>query len=202
MSFSSTTLIRLEPDILRILFRMIRLNASFPNVTYVLAFDRKVVEYHLTEKDKIQGRDYLEKIVQVNFDIPTPDSGAVHRILWHDLGKALNCISDIDLDKDRFAAIFDDGFKKYFQAIRQAKRSVNGVMVTLPLIASEVDVADFLAIELIRIFHPEVYLEVSRSTELLTSRVARQKNELSKWLEVFGNLVPLFYKDSVKGIIS
>ena len=48
---------RLERDVLRLLFRMIRLNADFPNVTYVLAFDRLVVERNLDEVNGIRGRD-------------------------------------------------------------------------------------------------------------------------------------------------
>jgi len=46
---------RLERDALRLLFRMIRLNADFSNVTYVLAFDRLVVERNLDEDDGIVG---------------------------------------------------------------------------------------------------------------------------------------------------
>ena len=53
---------RVERDVTRLLFRMVRLNANLPNVTYVLAFDRLVVERKLNEHG-IRGRDYLEKIV-------------------------------------------------------------------------------------------------------------------------------------------
>ena len=57
---------RLERDSLRMLFRTIRLYADFACVTYLLAFDRLVVETNLDEPGGIRGRDYLEKIVQVS----------------------------------------------------------------------------------------------------------------------------------------
>jgi predicted KAP-like P-loop ATPase len=70
---------RLERDVLRLLFRMVRLNADFSNVTYVLAFDRLVVEKYLDEENGIRGRDYLEKIIQVSFDIPEPEPETIYR---------------------------------------------------------------------------------------------------------------------------
>jgi hypothetical protein len=55
------------------------LNADFSNVTYVLAFDRLVVEKYLDEENGIRGRDYLEKIIQVSFDIPEPEPETIYR---------------------------------------------------------------------------------------------------------------------------
>ena len=58
---------RLEPDVTRLMFRMIRLTANLPYLIYVLSFDRMLVEKKLDDdKRDIHGRDYIEKIVQVS----------------------------------------------------------------------------------------------------------------------------------------
>ncbi|TNJ37434.1 KAP family P-loop NTPase fold protein [Prosthecochloris vibrioformis] len=60
---------RLSTNEIREVFKLVRLTASFPNIIYVLAFDRLRVEQALQEQG-ISGRDYLEKILQVTVDLP------------------------------------------------------------------------------------------------------------------------------------
>jgi hypothetical protein len=60
---------RLSTAEIRDIFRLVRLTANFPNIIYVLAFDRKRVEDALSEQG-IPGRAYLEKILQIGFDLP------------------------------------------------------------------------------------------------------------------------------------
>jgi predicted KAP-like P-loop ATPase len=81
---------RLERDSLRLLFRLIRINADFPNITYVLAYSRLVVEKNLTEQDGVSGRDYLEKIVQVSFDLPPPDGSVLEGLLASEIENVLH----------------------------------------------------------------------------------------------------------------
>ena len=42
-------------------FKLIRVNADFPNTIYLLAFDSKIVEENLEEQKGISGKDYLKK---------------------------------------------------------------------------------------------------------------------------------------------
>ena len=113
---------RLERDVLRLLFRMVRLNADFPNVTYVLAFDRIVVEHNFDEENGIRGRDYLEKIVQVSFDIPEPEPETIHHILFAEMDAVLASIKTRPLDPHRWGNVFHNGFKEHFRTIRHIKR--------------------------------------------------------------------------------
>ena len=60
---------RLTTPEIRDVFKLVRLTANFPNVIYLLAFDRVRVEQALGEQG-IPGRDYLEKILQIGIDLP------------------------------------------------------------------------------------------------------------------------------------
>lgn len=61
---------RLTPDEARDLFRAIKALADFPEVVYVLFFDRTEVGRALSASLKMDGEAYLEKIVQAPFHLP------------------------------------------------------------------------------------------------------------------------------------
>ncbi|WP_321420327.1 P-loop NTPase fold protein [uncultured Methanomethylovorans sp.] len=52
------------------IFQLVKVNTDFPNIIYLMAFDKEIIERNLDEPDSILGRDYLKKIVQVDFDVP------------------------------------------------------------------------------------------------------------------------------------
>lgn len=60
---------RLSTSEIRDVFRLVRLTASFPNLIYIVAFDRMRIEEALAEHG-VPGRDYLEKILQLSVDLP------------------------------------------------------------------------------------------------------------------------------------
>src|SRR5919204_5583747 len=60
---------RLRSDEIRDVVRLVRLTGSFPQMVYLLAFDRTRVEQALDETGT-SGRAYLEKIMQVIHDVP------------------------------------------------------------------------------------------------------------------------------------
>lgn len=84
---------RLNTSEIRDIFRLVRLTANFPNIIYLLAFDRKRVENALTEEG-IPGRAYLEKILQLGFDLPTIPDHVLNQQIFHAIDGALNGIPD------------------------------------------------------------------------------------------------------------
>lgn len=171
---------RLERDALRMMFRVVRLIADFSNVTYVLAFDRSVVEKNLDEENGIRGRDYLEKIVQVAVDIPAPERVVISEILVKELNEIVASVPTKAVDDDRFWEADRRGFGDHFRTIRQVKRYANAVKFTLPTVAKDVDLADFLVVELFRVFHPEVYHGLAHGKDWLAPGVfARAKQHAS-----------------------
>ena len=60
---------RLEPTETREVMRLVHLTSDLPNVVFLLAFDRVHVARRLGKNPK-EGQQYLEKIVQVTYNIP------------------------------------------------------------------------------------------------------------------------------------
>ena len=72
---------RLTPPQIRLLFQLVKANADFPRLVYLLLFQRDKVESALGEGDASEGRQYLEKIVQVAFDVPTVERTRIEKVL-------------------------------------------------------------------------------------------------------------------------
>lgn len=161
---------RLEPEKIRLLFRLIRLNADFQNTTYLLAFDRIVAERALTEEG-FPGRAYLEKIVQVSYDLPQTEERRVAEVLFDELDATVGAIEEGEggWDNHRWANIYHTGFKRFFKTIRDVKRYVNAVRLSFAgPIRKEVNPIDFLVLEAIRVFSPDAYRVLPSRKEILT----------------------------------
>ena len=174
---------RLDARETRLVFKLVRMTANFANTVFLLAYDRDKVGKRITEKG-IEGEEFLKKIVQTSFPLPRPDQSDLFRILFAELGKTMHgfdskswgCESwedffDPDLEEDAFRPndlrerwedIFESCLKKLFPTIRDVKRYINGLRLDLEIIGKEeVNPVDFLGIEAIRIFAPDVYFAMA-----------------------------------------
>lgn len=160
---------RLNQPEIRQLFQLIKLNADFPNTIYIAAFDRDVVEKALTTNQGVSGRDYLEKIVQVGFNVPKVDSAYITGILDNGLEELFSERS-IDIpDPVRWGNLYHSGFRPWFSTLRDVKRFVNGLAFNLNIISAELNPIDFIGLEVLRVFVPEVYEEIALNKNLFTN---------------------------------
>ena len=184
---------RLEPDLTTLFFRMVRLNANFNNVVYVLAFDRQVVEQHMAHGAPGFGREYLEKIIQVSYNIPPPHPRIIPSLLKDEMVDVRRAIEKTVFGDDRYERLFDAGrydqvfsesFAQHFNTVRSIKRYVNALRLTLPPVAGQVDLVDFYVIELIRLHYPGVYLQITQNKEMLLNQSTDDEtlNKRSQWL--------------------
>jgi predicted KAP-like P-loop ATPase len=71
---------RLQPTAIRLIFQLVKASADFPNLVYMLCFERQIITKSLTT-EAFNGQDYLEKIIQVGFDIPFVSPELLHEKL-------------------------------------------------------------------------------------------------------------------------
>lgn len=72
-------------------------------------------------------------------------------------------------DNHRWADIYQSGFRYFFTNLRDVKRFINGFSFNFLLVSSEVNVGDFMAIEALRVFAPNVYQGIAQNKHLFTS---------------------------------
>ncbi len=158
---------RLTSEEIRQLFRVIKAVADFPNVLYLLAFDRGIVIKALTEKQDLPGDQYLEKIVQVPIDLPLPDRTALQAMLFERLDTIFRDTPEELFDRDYWREVFLGGIDPFIATPRDVVRLVNAFWITYshPDVSGEVNAVDFICLETLRVFHPAVYDRVRRNRE-------------------------------------
>jgi len=176
---------RLNKSEIRQIFRLIRVNADFPNTIYFLAFDRKIVEKNLEEQAGVSGKDYLNKIVQVNFDVPFAKPSKISTFLFKELDRILSVLPEsaqkyFGQDDQYWANIYHSGFKDFFKNIRDVKRFASSLEFNISQMyqdnVMEVNPIDFIAIEAIRVFAPDFYSFMRDKNTLFTSTDRNDKS--------------------------
>lgn len=157
---------RLNKEEVRTVFQIIKACADFPNVRYLLLYDRDQVVHAL--KDSVNDADaFLEKIVGQAFDLPLSTKKQRKAVLdrhlealqIHDLkGKAVGRLQEV------FRSVLLPGLP----TVRHVKRFVGTVASLLPGVIVDkyrnIDPADFLALEFLRQYVPKLY-DVLREEE-------------------------------------
>jgi predicted KAP-like P-loop ATPase len=157
---------RLTPQEIQDVFRTIKAIADFPNVTYLMAFDKDVVIRSLDEFCGGYGENYLEKIVQVPFELPLADRLAVHNLFFERLDAILSGLDPGQFDKTYWANVFSAGISQFLETPRDATRLTNALSLTYRAVEGEVNPVDFVAVESLRLFCPEVYHAIRSNREM------------------------------------
>lgn len=179
---------RLTSSQLRMVFQLIKANLEFPNVVFLLLFQRDLVEDKLNDGAQL-GRDYLEKIIQVPFDIPRIETTRLHNLLFSKLDKIIEQDASAAkmFDSGRWGNIFHGSLNAYFDNLRSVYRYTSTLSFHFTLLkgktAFEVNPVDLIAIECLRVFEPDVYKEIARSKDIFTKngadRYGRRENDTS-----------------------
>lgn len=147
---------RLSPNEALLVFRLVKSVGRLPNVMYLLVFDRELAEKAVTEKYPSEGPHFLEKIIQASFELPLPSRDDLNFAALSQI-EAL-CGSPKDKDKlRRFMNIFYDIISPYLRTPRDLTRLSNSMAISWPPVANEVDPADFVALEILRLFEPLLF---------------------------------------------
>lgn len=164
---------RLRPDEVRDIMRLVRLVGDLPNTTYVLAFDRERVEQWLGDDDPEYGRAYLEKIVQVIYDVPMPREIDVSAMFVNSLETLLRGVTIGPFTRTRWDDIFVRIIRPLLATPRDAARLLEALPLTLRLIGDEVALEDMLALEALRVLKADFYSQlVTHAAVLGDTRIA------------------------------
>ncbi|GEO96896.1 KAP family P-loop NTPase fold protein [Kocuria turfanensis] len=160
---------RLSSVEIRDVFKLVRLTASFPNVTYIVAFDRTRVEYALSEEN-LRGRDYLEKILQLAVDLPAVPPELLRKRTIAALDEQLPEAAWIDsADNNRWPDVYMEIISPLIKNMRDVRRYVASMGGAMETLAGKVALSDILGLEAIRIFLPDVYSHLHLSAQALTA---------------------------------
>lgn len=169
---------RLEPAQTVEVVRLVRSVADFPNLVYVLCYDRSVLAHALEKGLSVADGDlFLQKIVQLSFTLPLPepfDLRASLRLRCLELYAEVNGVNATGtLLDDLLSAIDQEGSD--LSTPREVKLVFNAIAFVYPSIKDEVHFPDLVRIQLLKTLH----------------------SKLHRWIEIYlGSRSVLFFGDA------
>ncbi|MCD6050913.1 MAG: hypothetical protein K0Q55_2316, partial [Verrucomicrobia bacterium] len=163
---------RLAADEIKLLFQLIKANADFPNLIFCVLFQRDIVEKSLEETIKVgTGREYLEKIVQVGFDLPQIPRATLDGFLAGRLETVLKTHSVLnEFDWQRWTEEYLDAYRSFFTNLRDVYRFFGTFEFHLSAFVGkslEINPIDFFALEILRVFEPKAYRIIANGKNTL-----------------------------------
>lgn len=183
---------RLNVDGIKQIFQLIKAFGNLPNIIYLVAFDRGIVSKALCDNQLKNGEEYLEKIIQVPFEIPSIPREKVLSILQFQLNEILNNLPRDNWNQEYWYNVYHGSIQHFFYTIRDVIRYINTLKIGLPYISKEVNPIDFIAVTCLQVFMPRVYLEIKDNKEFFTGTSPDENDEIRyKDSETIGEILEL-----------
>lgn len=160
---------RLESKEIEELFRLVRNTSNLPFMYFVIAYDKKYVVDSLNSIFPSHSLSYSQKILQEEFFLPIIKKNELKAVLREKLSVFLNTeeMGQVDklLNRELFNSI--DVFN-YLGNIRDIKRLANALLLHLKKLHGEIDIWDYIVLEILRQQYPFVLeLIVDRKDDIL-----------------------------------
>jgi predicted KAP-like P-loop ATPase len=171
---------RLTTSEIRDIFKLVRLTANFPNMIYIVAFDRGRVEQALGEQG-IPGRDYLEKILQIAVDLPALPANVLNSQVSKALDSALGSLGNSPrFDQSLLPDAYMEVIRPLLRNMRDVRRYAAAVHGTAKELGDQIATVDLLCLEAVRVFLPDVFQRLHQSVEALTRTSSLMSSERSE----------------------
>lgn len=157
---------RLNNIEIRQIFQLIKSLGDFPNTVYLLAFDKNVVINALSKVQEGSGEEYLEKIVQIPFEVPLADKQEIEKLFFNYLDQLIKDVPEEQWDQTYWGNIYHSGLKHFFTTIRDVTRYINSLRLSFEMIRGEINPVDFLAITGLQVFLPDVYIGIRDNKDI------------------------------------
>lgn len=140
------------------ILHLVKCVAGFPKLIYILSMDRDIVADAIASELHVDGNRYLEKIVQVQFNIPEIGSGLLEKVIYEKLLFDVKTISQkIEIDNTYLSEILDSVVCKYVYTIRDVNRLLNTFRFKYGALYQETSLEDMLGITTIELFEPKLH---------------------------------------------
>jgi predicted KAP-like P-loop ATPase len=194
---------RLTPEEVRQVFKLVKAVGNFPRTIYLLAFDHGVVTKALQSAHNFADQDFIDKIVQLPLDVPPPGRSSLRKMLFDGLNKIIAGTPDHLWDSTEWGNVFWEGIDPFIRTPRLVKRLLNRVAASYPLVEGDVHGVDFVAIQSLRVFAPNVFDALASNKDMLTRIPTDREGRTPRdaFLESVVAMVTAEKREAVKDLI-
>lgn len=159
---------RLYPDEIKQLFQIVKSMGDYANTVYLLAFDKDQVITALDNLDEGGGEDFVEKVIQMPFEIPAIQQQDLEIIFADKLSDLMTLVPNEAWNTEYWADIYYNSLKYFFLNCRDITRYVNTLEFSYTRLRDVVNPVDFFALTALEVFTPEVYAGIRDNKDLFT----------------------------------
>ena len=161
---------RLFPEELLLIFQVIKMLVDFPNIIYILSYDKEIVTNILKEKFPTNTDNYLKKIIQIEKNLPIIDDTILRKYFIHGIEEIIGKNFEYS-QKEDILEIYDFAYKNiYIKNIRDIKIFLNHFMFVYSSLKDEnLYLLDIISISMIETFENDLYEYIINNKELFCS---------------------------------
>ncbi len=195
---------------IRYLIQLIKSNLDFPNIVYLILCQKDVIEKSL-KTTAIDGKEFLEKIISLSFDVPRPNQAKIDELFFDDLQDLINHDEHLaaQFDWHRWNKIYNSGLRNLLKNLRKVNRYMLSLNFHLRLFKGEkaynINPVDLCILEAIRTFEYKAYDIISRSkyplAQTFGSDKAYIKDSTKACIEEILEVTSDKYRDDIKNIL-
>ncbi len=163
---------RLTNSQIRDIFQLVKQVGDLPNVTYILAMDREVVRRALAEVHNTDGNEYLDKIIQIPFEIPELKKSKLHEIFFTKLDMIIKELSgEIQWDQKYWSKVFENCISPYLNTLRDVNRVINTFQFRYSMLYEETSFEDMIGITTLEVLEPSLYKWIAENKDAVCGRM-------------------------------
>ncbi|SEN60734.1 KAP family P-loop domain-containing protein [Bradyrhizobium sp. OK095] len=139
---------------------------DLPNVIYLLSYDENNLARLIKEGIKLDGREFLSKIVQYSVDLPIIGKDKMGELFEADLISIAGSLTDEQ--SQRLSAAWYFVIRHYLRTPRDVRLYANSIAMAWSAESDHVDIVDLLLIEALRLHERNLHDWVRDNLEELT----------------------------------
>lgn len=114
----------------------------------------------------IDGNEYLEKIIQVPFELPELKKSKLHNIFLNKLDQIIKELPDeVVWDRDYWSSVFRNCVEPYINTLRDVNRMINTFQFRYGMLYKETAFEDMVGITTLEVLEPELYKWICNNKE-------------------------------------
>jgi predicted KAP-like P-loop ATPase len=191
---------RLDNEEVFEVLRLIRNVANFPRLLYIVAYDKYYLINALKAKHIFKPQQYLEKIFELELELPKIDGLKLKQLCHNRLKEGLSRIEMPLQDRSKLEMQINDlifnssslptgkqavaakHFNAAFNSVRDILKFTNSFLLTLSLNKSELYLPDLFLLEIIKLANPDLYHLMASPGKYLSINTAGTNREYQLYI--------------------
>src|SRR5688572_24066966 len=110
------------------MLQLVKANADLPQMVYLIPYDFLSLSNSIGAELRVNGADFLDKIIQVPLGLPVPDRDDLEDMLTAQLNELLK-LEGVEqrFNSERWFSLYRDGIVEYFTTPRRIIRYLSAL---------------------------------------------------------------------------